>query len=233
MADVVTTGPVKIEDVAGVRSRISWPAVVAGAVVAVATNLVLTLFFAALGLTIAEAGVRANAVGIGALIAALVSVILALFVGGAVSTQLTAGETERESVLYGILTWALVVGFSLMLVGMGARAGYFALVGGSMIAQQTPAAQNWEHSAREAGVSQEKIDAWKATFDPKKAQEIANDPAAQERAEKAAVGASWAALVGVMLSMTSAIFGAMCGRGVTFRLLPTGAAVVRREGTVS
>ncbi|MDY3551344.1 hypothetical protein R5W24_000419 [Gemmata sp. JC717] len=225
----------KMEDVAGVRSRLSWPAILAGAICAVATNLVLTLFFGAIGLTIAEAGVRANAIGVGALVAALLSIIVALFVGGWVSTQLTAGENEREAVLYGILTWALVVGFSLALVGMGARAGYFALVGGSMVASQSPAAQNWEQSARDAGVSQERIDAWKANLDPNKAREAAADPATRERAEHAAIGASWAALVGVMLSMASAIAGAMAGRGVAFRLLPTGRAVSieRREVAVS
>ncbi len=217
MTTVATTESLKMEDVAGVRSRISWPAIVAGAVVAVAVNLVLTLFFAALGLTIAEAGVRDGVVGTGALIAALVGIVLSLFVGGWVSTQLTAGESERESVLYGILTWALVVGFSLAIVGMGARAGYFAIVGGSMIGQQNPAVQ-------------QKIESARATAEQKQA-EVANDPAAQDRAEKAAIGASWAALVGIMLSMAAAIVGAMCGRGAAFRLIPTVRARVAQEPT--
>lgn len=231
----MATEQLKMEDVAGVRSRISWPAVLAGAVFAIATNLVLTLFFGAIGLTIAEAGVRANTIGVGALVAAILGIIISLFVGGWVSTQLTAGENEREAVLYGILTWALVVGFSLMLVGMGARAGYFALVSGSMAASQTPAAQDWEQTARNAGVSQDRIDAWKASMDPNRAREAANDPAVQEKAERAAVGASWAALVGVMLSMAAAIGGALAGRGVAFRLMPVARsiAVERREVAVS
>lgn len=216
-------GPAKVEDVAGVRSRISWPAVLAGAVTAIAANLVFTLFFAAIGLTLTEAGVRANAVGTGALIAVLLSVIASLFIGGWVAAQLTAGETEREAVLYGIMTWAAVVTISVGLVGMGVRAGYFALVGGAMVAQNSPAVQgapNWEQAARNAGVSQERIDTAKASVDPNKAREVANDPAAQERAHQAAVGASWAALVGVLLSMATAIGGAMVGRGPSFRLFP-------------
>ena len=227
---VASTEPVKMEDVAGVRSRISWPAIVAGAVVAVAVNLVLTLFFAALGLTVAEAGVRANTVGTAALIAALVSIILSLFAGGWVSTQLTAGESERESVLYGILTWALVVGFSLAIVGMGARAGSFAIVGGSMIGQQNPAIQ-------------QRIDAGMATAEQKAAQtqeELKNDPAAAQQridqAQKAAVGASWAALVGIMLSMAASIIGAMVGCGHAFRLIPVARPRMvgtRREVAVS
>ena len=54
------------------------------------------------------------------------------------------------------------------------------------------------------------------------------DPEAQakiDKAEKAAVGASWAAFVGIMLSMASAIGGAMVGRGVAFRFIPTATRV--------
>ena len=122
--------PVRIEDVAGVRSRITWSAVVAGAILAFVINIVLTLFFASIGVSLTEAGVRANAVGWSALVAILLSIIVSLFFGGWVAAQLTAGETQREAVIYGLLTWATVVFFSMMLVGMGMRGGYFALVGG-------------------------------------------------------------------------------------------------------
>jgi hypothetical protein len=212
-----------MEDVAGVRSRISWQAILAGAVAAVATNLVLAMFFAAIGITMTEAGVRDNAIGVGALIATLLSVIASLFVGGWVATQLTAGETEREAVLYGIMTWAATLALSACLVGMGVRAGYFALMGGAMIAQQSPEvrnAQSWEQAARNAGVSQERIDAAKASVDPNRAREVANDPVTQQRAHEALVGASWAEQVGVLLSLGTAIGGALIGRGPALRLMP-------------
>jgi hypothetical protein len=216
-------GPVKMEDLTGVRSRISWQAILAGAIAAIATNLVFTLFFAAVGITLTEAGVRDNAVGVGALIATMCSVILSLFVGGWVSTQLTAGETEREAILYGILTWSAVVATSVCLVGMGVRAGYFALMGGAMVAQQSPEvrnAQSWEQAARNAGVSQDRIDAAKASVDPDRARAVTNDPATQQRAHEALVGASWAVLVGVMLSLGAAIGGALLGRGPAIQLMP-------------
>lgn len=221
----MATEQLKVEDVAGVRSRISWQAVLSGAILAVATNFVLTLFFAAVGLTMAEQGVRAGNVGTAALIAALVSIVVSLFIGGWASTQLTAGENEREAVLYGILTWALVVGFSLAIVGMGARAGYFALVGGSMIGSQSPALQQ----RVEAGLNAAQARAEQAQANPPTQEQI-------DQAERAAVGASWAALVGVMLSMAACIIGAMCGRGVAFRLLPVArstAVVQRREIAIS
>ena len=212
----IAEGPMKVEDVAGVRSRISWQAVLAGAITAIATNLVLTLFFAAIGISLTEAGVRERAVGVGALIAILLSVIASLFVGGWVTTQLTAGETERESILYGIMTWAAVVVMSAMLVGMGLKAGYFALMGGAMVTPEVRNAQDWEQAARNAGVSQERIDAAKASVDPNRPM----DPITRDRAHEAAVGAAWATLVGVLLSMASAIGGAMVGRGPAFRFFP-------------
>ena len=215
--------PVRIEDVAGVRSRLTWQAIIAGAFIAIATNFVLTLFFAAIGLTLTEAGVRGNNVATGALIATLVGIIVSLFVGGWIAAQMTAGETDREAVIYGILTWATVIALSVFLVGMGLRAGYFALVGGAMVVQQSPGvnnAQSFEQAARNLGMSQQQIDAAKASVDPNRAQAAANDPQTREDAQEAVVAASWAALVGVLLSMAASIGGAMVGRGPSFRLFP-------------
>lgn len=225
-------GPVRLEDVAGVRSRISWQAIIAGAIAAIATNLVLTLFFAALGITLTEAGVRDNAVGIGALVATLFSFFISLFVGGWISTQLTAGETEREAVLYGILTWAAVLALSVMVLGMGVRAGYFAVMGGAVVAQQSPEVRNaasWEDAARNAGVSQQQIDAAKASIDPNRARAVANDPATQEKAHQALVAASWITLVGVLLGLGCCIGGAMVGRGPALRLIQPQVQIERRE----
>ena len=209
-------GPAKIEDVAGVRSRISWQAVLAGAITAIATNLVLTLFFAAIGISLTESGVREKAVSVGALIAILLSVIASLFVGGWVTTQLTAGETEREAILYGIMTWAAVVLMSAMLVGMGLKAGYFALMSGAMATPEVRNAQELEQAARNAGWSQTSIDAAKASVDPNRPV----DPFTRDKMNEAAVGAAWATLVAVLLSMASAIGGAMVGRGPAFRFFP-------------
>ena len=224
-------GPVKVEDVAGVRSRISWAAVMAGAVIAVAVNLVFTMFFSAVGLSLTETNVRDNAIGTGALIAALLGTLAALFFGGWVTAQLTAGETEREAVLYGILTWAAAIAISVGLAGMVVKAGYFALVGGAMVVQtgpSAPGATNWEQAMRNAGFSQERIDAAKAAVDPNKPV----DPFTRDKAREAAIGASWAALVGVLLSMATAIGGSLVGRGPAFRLYPANRTTVveaRRE----
>ncbi len=237
MAAVVTstdrvTSPVGIEDVTGVKSRVSWAAILGGAVIAIATYLVLTVLFAAIGLSLTEAGVRANAVGIGAVVAALIAVALSMFVGGWVSTQLSVGETTREATIYGVLVWAVVTAFTLGMVGMGVRAGYLALVSGAMIAQQTPDVQQkgWEQLARDAGVSQQKIEEVKAATEPSRVQQQASDPANQERAREGAMVAAWSVFGGTLLSIAAAMGGALVGRGPQFRLFRT--AVVSRSSNL-
>jgi len=214
--------PVQLEDIAGVRSRVSWGALLGGAAIAIAASMTFTLLFAAIGLSLRDSDIRANAVGIGAIVAAVVTIVISLFLGGWATSQLTAGETRREAVLYGILTWAVVTAVSLGMIGMGVRAGYFALIGGTMVAQNSPAVQqrSWEDTAREAGMSQANIDAARQGVNSGRARAEVNDPVNRERAENAAVATSWGALVALLLSVGAAIGGAVAGSGPNFRLFP-------------
>ena len=213
---------VHIEDVAGVRSRICWGAVLGGTVIALASSLVLTFFFAAVGLSLKDADIRADAAGIGALVAAVVTIVASLFLGGWITTQLTVGETRREAVIAGVLTWAAVTAVSLGMVGMGVRAGYFAVVGGTLVTQNSPTVQqrSWEDMAKSAGVSQDKIDAARQGVNPDRVRAEANDPANQQRAANAAVTAAWVGFIGTLLSIGAAIGGAVAGSGPAFRLFP-------------
>jgi hypothetical protein len=210
------TQPVQVEDVTGVRSRISWGAILGGTVLALACSLVLTFFFAAIGLSLRDTDIRSDAIGTGAIVAAIVTIMVSLFIGGWATTQLTAGETRREAVIYGVITWAAVTAVSLGMVGMGIRAGYFALVGGTLVAQNTDTVQrqNWEQMLQNAGVSQATIDAARREFNAEKA------AANQEQVERAAVTAAWIGFAGTLLSIGAAIGGALAGCGPTFRLFP-------------
>ncbi|WP_439623641.1 hypothetical protein [Gemmata sp.] len=219
-------------DILGVKSRVSWSAIFGGTVIALATYIVLTMLLGAIGITLTDAGVRGNAVGTGVLVAMIVTMVVALFLGGWVSSQLTAGENRQEAAIYGLLTWAAVTGATLMLVSMGVRGGYFAIVGGSMVAQNSDRGASWEETARQAGVPQQQIDSAKAAVDPNRVRAELNDPANQERAMNAAVTSSWVALVATMLSMAAAVTGAMAGRGAAFRLFPAGTgAGIRRSSS--
>jgi len=219
--------PVHYEDMVGVRSRISWGAVLAGSAVALGCLLVLTLFFGAVGLSLTAADVRSDAVNIGAIVAAVVSICISLWFGGWVASQLTAGENAREAAMYGIITWAVVTAFMLMLAGAGIRAGYFALVGGAMVAENTPAAQQpWDQALRDAGVSETTIEGIRAQ-NPSRLRAQMDDPATRDRVKRAAVIASWSTLAGTLLAIGSAVCGAMVGRGPAFRLFPV--ATGRRQ----
>ncbi|MFO0798093.1 MAG: hypothetical protein U0804_11510 [Gemmataceae bacterium] len=217
---------VQLSDVAGVRSRVCWGALLGGAVVALSAALVFTFLFAAIGVSLREADLRAETVGVAGIVAAVATLAASLFLGGWVTSQLTAGETRPEAVIYGVLTWALVTAASMMMVGMGVRAGYFALLGGTMVAQTNPTVQqrSWDELARDAGVSQASIDAARANLDPARARAAATDPANREKAGQVAVAASWGALAALLVSIAAAVGGAVAGSGPQFRLFPTAAA---------
>ena len=162
---------VRYEDVTGVKSRVSWGAVMGGSVVTLASYLLFSLLLAGLGLAISDSGIDGKGLGLGTVLVGVFCMGLALFAGGWVTTQLTAGETKCESVVYGILTWATVTALSLFVVGMGVRAGYHGLLGAAYVAQSANpeiTQDNWEVTARRSGVSQAKIDELKRDYSPEK-----------------------------------------------------------------
>lgn len=219
-------------DLVGVKSRVSWSAIIAGSAVALACYIALTLLLAAVGISLVDADVRSDRVGVGILVAMIVTVVLSLFVGGWVASQLTVGENRQEAVIYGLLTWATVTAFSVMIVGAGVRAGYFAVVGGAMVTQNPNVAANaptFEEGMRQFGYTDQQAAEIKAKFTPAAAREAANNPENQEAARKAAMYSAWTALVATMLSMAAAVGGALVGRGMAFRLFPV-AAVRRTDG---
>jgi len=212
---------VRVEDVVGLKSRISWGAVIAGSVVAFAVYLIFTLFFMGVGLSLSEAGVRDGVIGTGAAIAGVLSIVIALFCGGCVTTQLTAGETKNEAIIHGVLTWATVTGLSLFMVAMGVRAGYNAALGAAYAANATDNRYHpdWEQSARDAGVSQAQIDSAKQSIRPDNIRQRLQDPQFQDATKNNAMAAAWITLAGTLLAMGAAIGGALAGSGPRFRFL--------------
>lgn len=209
------------EDLTGVKSRLSWGAIVGGSAVAFAVYVVLTLFFTGLGLSLSEAGVRNGVVGIGGIVVGIISMVVALFVGGCVTTQLTAGETRRESMIYGVLTWATVTALSVAMVGVGVRAGYQALLGATYVAQSSAndtSGRSWEETARSAGIPQDKIDQLKQSTTTENVRKQAQDPQNQEAVRTGAVTAAWAAFLGTLFTMGAAIWGALVGSGPQMRV---------------
>ena len=221
---------VGVEDVVGVKSRISWAAILGGAVVTLAAYLVLTFLSAALGLSLTDVNVRGEALAIGAVVVAVIIMAGSLFLGGWITTQLSVGENTREAVIYGVLTWAVVTAITLFLLGSGIRAGYMALMGTTLVAQNNAQVQNrsWEELARDAGVNQEQINDLRAKADPNNIRAEVNNPANQEQVRQNSATAAWALVGGTLLSIGAAVGGALVGKGSSFRLFPVAVATSER-----
>jgi hypothetical protein len=203
---------VQVEDLLPVRSRVSWGAIFAGAMVALALYFLLTLLGSAIGLSV-SGRVRAETLGVGAAVWAVLTTVVSLFVGGYVTSQCSVGENRFEAVLYGVILWGVLFSVLLWLMASGVRSGFNAMVGMAQVTQSNDSFMGWEEAARRAGVSQERIDEWRA-----KGVNVP-DKAHQQEAEDASVRVAWWAFVGTLASMLAAVGGAYVGSGPRFRLV--------------
>jgi hypothetical protein len=226
---------VHAEDVVAVRSRISWGAVLGGAVLALALYFLLTLLGSAVGFTIGDK-YEARHVANGAAVYALVITAVCLFVGGFVAAQLTTGENKQEAALYGLLVWAVVFAMMVWLMATGVKAGFGALMGiataGTAVVDKT--AQNTTQAdtdrvAQQLGFTPQQIEEARARVRnaPADAKAAAENPETRAKAEQAAHDAgeaatrvTWYAFLGAFVSMLLAAVGGYCGAGPTFRLFP-------------
>lgn len=116
------------------HTLISWPAVIAGAVVAIAVGAMLNLLGVALGaasinpydLTTGEA--KAFSAGAGAWIA--IANALALFVGGFVASRVAKYTDHHKGYLHGLAVWALAFIIALFLAGSSAVGGVNSMIDG-------------------------------------------------------------------------------------------------------
>ena len=99
--------------------RISWSAVFAGVLVAVVTQMLLTLLGIGVGLgsldTVEERNPAAG-LGIGTAIWYIVSSLLSLFAGGWVAGRLASTPRLFDGVIHGVLMWSLVILFTVYLL---------------------------------------------------------------------------------------------------------------------
>lgn len=101
--------------------RISWGAILAGAVVALAIGLMLNVLGTAIGATLVDATARdtpdASSFGIGAGIWLLVSNLIGLGVGGYVAARLSGTASGTDATLHGMAMWAASFLISAVLLG--------------------------------------------------------------------------------------------------------------------
>jgi len=222
--DFVMTEPITVraEQLPPVGTRISWGAILAGTMVALALYFLLTLLGAALGFSV-SGQVRPENIAGGAAVWAIAAMLLALFAGGYVTSQCTVGESKGESVMYGVVVWGVLFAILLWLTATGVRSGFHAMVGlttaADAVARDT-SSDNWEAAAHRAGVPQETLAEWKRqhTNLTDAASSAAPDLQNQERLN-AATRVTWWALLGTLLSMFASVGGALLGAGSPVRLL--------------
>ncbi len=126
-----STPTLKATDLLAVKSRVSWGAIAAGAMVSLAIYFLLTLMGIAVGL---EAAARrpnevANSLGIGVAILSIMTLLISMFFGGWTTSRLAVGETKLEAVLYGVILWGVLFVGMLWLVSAGVRIGFGAMLG--------------------------------------------------------------------------------------------------------
>ena len=135
-----------------VKSRVSWGALFAGSVVAVAVYFLISLLGVAVLVTFSDK-VDAEQIGKAAAFWTFASLLIAMFSGGWVSSRCTAGEFRSEAVLYGVIVWAIAsaILFPLTALGIGTGVGTVLADRGIAKAQNTivPAVVNAENTASE------------------------------------------------------------------------------------
>src|SRR5690606_3927196 len=96
----------------------SWGALFAGATLAIATQMLLTLLGVAIGLVAlgATEGASAEPFGIGAAIWWLLTGLISLFIGGLAAGRLSRAGYPIDGLLHGLLVWSVTTVFSAWLL---------------------------------------------------------------------------------------------------------------------
>lgn len=95
----------------GFIQRISWSAVFAGVLVAIVTQMLLTLLGLGIGLGTIDPVTEKNptaGLGVGSAVWYIISSLLSLFVGGWVAGRLASAPRPFDGIIHGVLTWCLV-----------------------------------------------------------------------------------------------------------------------------
>ena len=180
--------------------HISWGSIFAGAVIALATQLVLTLIGAAVGLATLDPATGDNpsgtALGVGAGLWLLLSSIISLFVGGYIAARLAG---LRNGWLHGLTTWGIVTLLTVVLLTTA--------IGGLI-----GTASGLGNFANNAGAGSDMLRATRQTVD--RARATTTEQQAREKADAAAKGTAagtGAAALGLILGAVAAAFGGKFG----------------------
>ncbi len=201
-------GDVHARDLFSTGSRVSWSAILAGLVLTLAVYAALSVLGVAVGLTI-ESEMRPGELAVGGLIWALVSLLIALFIGGFVTSRTTVGENPGEAMTYGLILWGALFVLMLHLTSIGLNIGV-----GSMIrlATSSPDARY----AAPVGFAPEVAGALRGgpeVIDQPAAPGISTTEEAAAISQDRATEAAWWTFAAIVLSMLAAVGGSIVGAG--------------------
>jgi len=203
-------------DIVPVHSRISWGAIFAGAITAFTAFILLSVLGTALGLNL-TGRVEDRTLQVGAVCWTIGSALLALFLGGWITSQYTTGEDRLEAALYGMVMWGVVFVMLLGFAGGVVRSGLNA----ALTVASSPAVAEMTNRLSDAdlqrvGVTQEQLDQLRARAQNPTAElhKAAEYPGTQ--------AAAWWTFAGMILSLLAAVGGAIAGAGPTLALARIG-----------
>lgn len=197
--------------------RVSWGGVWGGVLTAVGTLLLLAALGVAIGVTAVDPQAPdAGAIGTVAGIWAGASLLVALFLGGLVSTRAGAIYDGATGFWEGFLVWVV----SVLLMGYLATTGVSSLAGGAF---SLMGGASSVVSSMVQGGAQSRVANGAAATDPAQAVEQlksqVQDPAARSELQQKAAQArpavargAWITFGALVLSLMAALLGAMIGR---------------------
>jgi len=215
-------------DLLAVRSRVSWGAIAAGAMVALTIYIVLTILGVALGIELAVRGSAAD-LGAGTAVYSIVALLLAMFFGGWATSRLAVGESKIEAVLYGLILWGVLFTGMVWLLASGIRTGFGAMVGLASGAYATEEGRldvdRVARDLKQAGVDEATVNKYRGYYErvrdnPGAAPDVGRQVSGEAGARAAAREASWWTLAGVLTSLATAIVGSLVGSGELLQPVP-------------
>lgn len=151
--------------------RISWSAVFAGVLIAIVTQMLLTLLGLGIGLSTIDPVTERNpteGLGTGSAIWYISSSLLSLFLGGWVAGRLASAPRLFDGVIHGVLTWCLVTLLTIyflttaiggLIGGAGRLVGSLVSTAGSAVSSAAPGIGNAvQGQLKENGIDINKLD---------------------------------------------------------------------------
>jgi len=151
--------------------------------VSVAVYFLLTLMGIAVGLEVSASRNDVD-LGAGAALWSILTLLLAMFLGGWTTSRLAVGETKLEAVLYGVILWGVLFIGMFWLFGVGVRIGFGAMMGVASGATSV-AADDGDSGRSNAGVMAQLAQRYNSNFsDPKFVDDLKKLGVEEDRAKQ-------------------------------------------------